>query len=154
MERVLVKGRIAGIDYGTVRIGIAIADQTVRIATPHAIYTPSGPEKDASFFRQLTARESIVRYVVGLPVHLSGEESQKSTEARAFGAWLQEITQVPVDFFDERFTSKEAGQLLSEAGLKRKRRKARIDKVAAQIMLSAYLESRNRAEDNLAAIDV
>jgi putative Holliday junction resolvase len=148
-----VNTRIAGIDYGTARIGIAIADPAVRIATPHASYTPCDPAKDAEFFRQLTAREGIVRFVVGLPVHLSGDESPKSKEAREFGSWLQRVTQLPVDFFDERFTSKEAGQLLSAAGLKRKRRKSRIDKVAAQIMLAAYLESQWGGEGKLGAID-
>ena len=78
---------------------------------------------------------------MGLPVHLDGRESQKSSEARTFGQWLAEATGVGVEFFDERFTSVEAEQHLLAAKLTKKRRKERLDKLAAQIMLSAYLES-------------
>src|SRR5690606_9775254 len=126
------------------RIGIAIADESVGIASPYANYNRRTPELDAKYFRQLVSDEGITRFVVGLPVHLSGEESQKSFEARNFGAWLTELTGVPVDFFDERFTSLEAEQMLGAAQLTKKKRKARLDMLAAQILLSSYLESRTR----------
>src|SRR5206468_3720973 len=89
----------------------------------------------------LAAEERIVGFVVGLPVHLSGEESQKSHEARQFGKWVKEITGLPTAFFDERFTSAHAEALLMQAELTKKRRKERLDKLAAQILLAAYLES-------------
>ena len=92
-------------------------------------------------FRRLVAEENVSLFVVGLPVHLSGLESQKSHEARQFGKWLEEITGMPVEFFDERFTSVEAEQYLLGADMTRKKRKERLDKIAAQILLSAYLES-------------
>ena len=133
--------RIAGIDYGTVRIGIAVADDTVRIASPFENYSRRTPALDAAYFQQLTKEEQIGRFVVGLPVHLSGGESQKSTEARAFGEWLSQATGVPVEFFDERFTTAEADELLGAAKLTKKQRAARRDQLAAQIMLTAYLES-------------
>jgi len=72
----------------------------------------------------------------------SGDESQKSAQARAFGGVLREWTGLPVRFYDERYTSVLADQSLLEAQLTRKQRKARLDKVAAQIILAAYLESR------------
>ena len=133
--------RIAGIDYGTVRIGIAIADSQVKIASPFENYTRRNPQLDAAYFRQLAEREQIGRFVVGLPIHLDGSESQKSTEARRFGVWLGEATGVPVVLFDERFTTHQAEQYLAAAQLTSKKRKARLDKLAAQIMLTAYLES-------------
>lgn len=133
--------RIAGIDYGTVRIGVAIADTETRIASPLENYTRRGEALDAEWFRRLAKEERLTKFVVGLPVHLSGDESPKSLEARKFGAWLGELTGLPVEFFDERFTSSEAEQLLSAAGLTARQRKARLDKLAAQIMLTAYLES-------------
>jgi putative Holliday junction resolvase len=133
--------RIAGIDYGTVRIGVAVADLEVRIATPYENYTRRGPAGDAEYFRRLAREERIARFVVGLPVHLDGNESQKSTEARAFGQWLSDTTGVPVEYFDERFTSFEAEQHLLAAKLTKKKRKERLDKLAAQIMLAAWLES-------------
>ncbi len=145
--------RIAGIDYGTVRIGIATADLAVGIAGPYETYTRRSERLDAEYFCRLATEERIDRFVVGLPVHTSGHESQKSTEARAFGAWLHTLTGVPVEYFDERYTSAEAESLLLEAGLTSKRRKERLDQLAAQIMLTAYLESGARGQDSLESID-
>jgi putative Holliday junction resolvase len=139
--------RIAGIDFGTVRIGIATADLAVGIAGPYETYSRRSDALDAEYFRRLTAEERIDRFVVGLPVHTSGDESQKSREAREFGAWLGRTTGVPVEYFDERYTSAEAESLLLEAGLTQKRRKERLDQLAAQIMLTAYLESGARGQD-------
>jgi putative holliday junction resolvase len=145
--------RIAGIDYGTVRIGIALADTEVGIASPYANYNRRTPALDAKYFAQLAAEEQIGRFVVGLPVHLHGGESQKSTEARAFAKWLGDATGVPIEFFDERFTTAEANELLGTANFTKKQRQARRDQLAAQIMLTAYLESGGRGQDYPSAID-
>lgn len=145
--------RIAGIDYGTVRIGIATADAAVGIAGPYATYTRKGEAADARYFQRLATDEGIDRFVVGLPVHLSGFESKKSLEARAFGAWLADQTGVRVEYFDERFTSADADEVLGAANLTKKQRAARRDQLAAQIMLTAYLESGGRGQDTLQPID-
>jgi putative Holliday junction resolvase len=145
--------RIAGIDYGTVRIGIALADTEIGIAGPFENYNRRTPALDAEYFATLAREERIGRFVVGLPVHLHGGESQKSTEARQFGDWLAKLTGVPVDYFDERYTSAEAERLLSAASLTKKQRKARLDQLAAQIMLTAYLEAGARSRDSPGAID-
>jgi putative holliday junction resolvase len=137
-------GRVAGIDYGTVRIGIAVSNPERTIASPLENYTRRGLDQDAQRFQRLAADEGIALFVVGLPIHLDGGESQKSIEARQFGQWLAEMTAVPVEFFDERFTSHEAEQFLLAADMTRKRRKKRMDMLAAQIMLNAYLEARDR----------
>lgn len=143
-------GRIAGIDYGTVRVGIAISDPEHSIASPYETYTRRNATLDAERFRRLVQEERIVRFVVGLPVHLDGGESQKSTEARKFGAWLSEMTGVEVAYFDERFTTFDAEQHLAAAQLSKKKRKARLDKLAAQIMLAAYLEQLRAGPDDIA----
>ena len=88
-------GRIAGVDYGAVRIGVAISDPEQRFASPLENYTRRTPELDARRFEQLAAEEEIALWVVGLPVHLDGRESQKSREARRFGEWLGKATGVP-----------------------------------------------------------
>jgi putative holliday junction resolvase len=139
-------GRVAGIDYGSVRIGIAISDPDRTIASPLENYTRRTPEQDAERFWRLAAEERVALFVVGLPLHLDGGESPKSLEARQFGQWLAETTGVPVEFFDERFTSHEAEEILLAADLTRKRRKKRMDMLAAQIILSAYLEWRKTGE--------
>jgi putative holliday junction resolvase len=133
-------GRIVGIDFGAVRIGIAITDPERRIASPLENYTRRGKDQDAIRFRRLTEEEQVSLFVVGLPVYLDGNESPKSIEARQFGQWLSETTGVPVAFFDERFTSREAEQFLLDAELTKKRRKKRLDMLAAQIILRGYLE--------------
>jgi putative Holliday junction resolvase len=141
MTRQPPPGRIAGIDYGTVRIGVAITDPERKFASPVATYVRRDAEADAAYFRRFAEEHQLVRFVVGLPVHLDGRESQKSAEARQFGVWLGEVTGVGIDFFDERFTSVEAEQYLSTHSLTSKKRKARRDMLAAQIMLTAYLEA-------------
>ncbi len=139
-------GRIAGVDFGTVRIGIAITDPDRTLASPAENYTRRDRTQDARHFKQLVEEDGIVLFVVGLPVHLDGQESQKSIEACEFGTWLGEVTGVPVEFFDERFTSVEAEQFLLAAEMTKKRRKKRLDMLAAQIMLSAYLESHTKGD--------
>ena len=145
--------RIAGIDYGTVRIGIALASTEIGIAGPFENYARRSPKLDAEYFRTFAKDERIDRFVVGLPVHLHGGESQKSTEARQFGKWLGELTSVPVEYFDERFTTSEADELLSSRKLTKKQRQARRDQLAAQIMLTAYLESGSKSQPSPESID-
>lgn len=139
-------GRLAGIDYGTVRIGIAITDPAQSIASPLEILTRRDKAQDERYFRRLAEQERLVGFVVGLPVHTSGEESQKSFESREFAKWLEKITKLPVVLFDERYTTAHAEELLQDAGLTSKRRKARRDMLAAQILLAAYLESGRNAQ--------
>ena len=134
-------GRLAAIDFGTRRLGIAISDPQQKLASPYANYTRRDPRLDAQYLQQLVHDEQIVRFVVGLPVHLDGRESRISHEARRFGEWLAEQTGRPVEFFDERFSSVEAEQQLQTARLSSRQRKKRRDMLAAQILLTAYLEA-------------
>lgn len=147
------EGRLAGIDYGTVRIGIAISDPDQALASPLENYTRRDLAADGRRFQQLVKEDRIVGFVVGLPVYTSGDESQKSLEAREFGKWLGELTELPVTFFDERYTSVEAEQILGAAQLTKKQRKKRLDMLAAQIMLSSYLESQRDAEHEPKSLD-
>lgn len=135
------QGRLAGIDFGTVRIGVALCDPSQTWVNPWEIYTRKTPQLDKAFFQQLAREERLVGFVIGLPVHASGAESQKSQEARRFGSWLSEGTGLPIAYYDERYSSAEAEHLMSEAGFTKKGRKERIDKLAAQIILSSYLQS-------------
>ena len=146
-------GRIAGIDYGTVRIGVAVSDAGRTLASPLETRARGDESADAEYFRKLVSREEIRLFVVGLPIHLSGEESEKSREARRFGRWLGEVTGVPVEFFDERFSSREADEFLQAGGLTRQRRKKRRDMLAAQVMLAAYLESSRHGRQDVSSLD-
>lgn len=146
-------GRIAAVDFGTVRIGVALSNSAQTIASPYEIYHRRTPTLDDDYFRRLAREERVSRFVVGLPVHGHGGESRKSIEARAFGSRLQETTGLPVDYFDERYTTAIAEQMLQEAGLTKQRRKERLDKLAAQILLTAYLESPTRGQAPPGALD-
>ena len=144
-------GRIAGIDFGTVRIGVSITDPNQILASPHDNYDRSSPAQDLVYFQNLASQEGIVGWVVGLPIHTDGNESQKSGEAREFGRWLSGGTGLPVAFFDERYTSSFANEILKSGNLSRKKKKKRLDMIASQIMLSAFLESsRNSSSHDLA----
>lgn len=133
--------RLLGVDYGHVRVGLAVSDPGRVIASPLATYARRDPEADALYFRAVVEREEIARVVLGLPIHLDGREGQKAAEARAFGQWLAGVVGLPILFWDERFTTVEAEGHLQAAGLTSKRRRARRDRVAAQILLQAYLDA-------------
>ena len=130
-----------GVDYGPVRIGLAISDAERRLASPLAVYERRGDQRDAEYFRALVEAEEIGALLVGLPIHLDGREGPKAAEARAFGTWLAKITGLKVSFWDERFSTVEAESALWQAGLTHKKRKIRRDSVAAQIFLQAYLDA-------------
>jgi putative Holliday junction resolvase len=139
----IAMGRILGLDYGEKRVGIAISDPSGTIASPLEVYARRDPTQDIGYFRKLVAENEIERIVVGLPLYPSGDESPKSDEARRFGHWLQDETGVPVEFCDERYTTVEAETHLREAELTSKKRQARRDMLAAQIILQAYLDAQH-----------
>jgi putative pre-16S rRNA nuclease len=151
-DRLPNKGRLAGVDFGTRRIGIAICDATQRLASPLDNYTRGSKGQDADYFRRIVKGESVVGWVVGLPVHMSGDESEKSLEAREFGKWLEIETELPVTFYDERFSTAIADEFLAIGKLTKKKRQQRRDMLAAQVILASYLES-DRSAANIQAID-
>jgi putative Holliday junction resolvase len=138
-QRTAAAGVVAAIDYGDVRIGVALSDAGRTMALPHATYQRRAPAADAEWFRSLVRDYVVTLLVVGLPVHLDGGESPKSREARRFAAWLAAETGVPAVFFDERFTTAEAEEELRTRGLTAKARKARRDMLAAQILLRDFI---------------
>lgn len=122
------------LDHGTVRIGAAICDPTGTLCTPLPVIEP--PEADA--VAALVREREVERVVVGLPVHLSGEEGTQAALARAFAEELGEVIEIPVDTYDERLTSRMADVSRREgAGASR-------DSIAAAHLLEAYLMSLAR----------
>lgn len=133
--------RWMGVDYGDKRIGLALADDETKIATPWQNYTRRSPEVDADFFRAICQAEGLNRIVVGLPVNTDGSEGDKARAARRFGAWLKSVTGLKVFFYDERYTTVEADALLANTKLPKKKKKARRDMLAAQIMLQEFIDA-------------
>jgi putative holliday junction resolvase len=141
------EGRLLGLDYGTVRIGIAISTPEQTIASPMEIYTRRSERLDTAYFQTLVKENRIAGAVVGLPMHVSGEEGTSAQLAREFGAWLTSITNCPVMYWDERYTSSVAADILREAGVARSKRKQRLDMLAAQIFLQSYLDEQIRRRE-------
>ena len=134
--------RIIGIDYGMKRIGIAISDPLETFALP---LTKVDREKDDTknsikIIQSVENKDDIGKIVVGLPLHLSGAESDMSKIVRAFAKKLEEVTGKEVVLFDERFTSKQADTLLREREMKRKKRSQVIDILSATLILQSYLD--------------
>lgn len=146
------RARLLGVDFGTVRVGLAVCDSEHIIASPLATYQRRNETLDAEYFRKLIEAEQIGGLVVGLPVHMSGDEGEKARQARAFGNWLAAVTSLPVIYWDERYTTKIAESHLRQAGLSHQRRKDRRDKVAAQVLLQSYLEAGCPAESQIKPI--
>ncbi len=146
-------GRLLGLDFGSVRVGLAISDADRMVASPLATYLRQSRDADARYFRRLVHDEAVAEIVVGLPVHLDGREGQKARETRAYGQWLAEITGLTVIFWDERFSTVEAEQALLAAGMTNKRRRARRDRVAAQFVLQSYLDAGCPGEQPIRGLD-
>lgn len=133
------KGRVLGVDYGTRRVGLALSDSARTVALPYRTL-PAGPQLlDA--IAAVVEREGVVEVVVGLPLGLRGQETERTREVRAFAEKLQARLGIPVHLVDERLTSLEAERRLREAGRKPSREKHRVDQVAAMLILESFLRS-------------
>lgn len=134
--------RILGIDYGTRRIGIAIADRETRIATP--LTTLDGRNdvtRDARAVADVATKENAAEFVVGLPLNMDDTDSEQTALTRRFAAELERLSQRPVRLFDERLSSYAADAVMDDAGIRHKGRKGLTDRIAAQKILQAYLDS-------------
>jgi len=136
-------GRILGLDPGERRIGVALSDAGGIIAQPHEVieHADSLPGR----LQALIEEYAVGRIVVGLPVSLSGDEGPAAAAARGFGAFVAECTGLVVEYADERFSTVTAERVLLESGLTRKKRRGVRDKVAAAVMLQAFLDHQNRS---------
>jgi|SRR5579863_6296770 len=140
------RGRLLGLDYGTKRVGLALSNIDQTIATPLETYLRRDIRQDERYLLQQVAEHGVAGLVVGLPVHMSGDEGEKARAARAFGEWAAAVTKLPVSFTDERYTTALADEHLRGAHVSPKKRKLLRDKLAAQILLQTFLESSRRSE--------
>jgi putative holliday junction resolvase len=142
-------GRILGLDYGSVRVGIAISDPSGTIATGLKTL-----RNDSTLIRRiadLVREHQIGRIVIGLPVSLKGKDSRKTEEVRTFCRALEEHVALPIILQDERYSSKDALATMIEMNTTRKQRrnKGRIDEMAAAIILQSFLDRRNKSKGDL-----
>ncbi len=136
-------GRIMALDVGDVRIGIAVSDPMGIIANPLETYTRKGDiNKDAKYIVELANSRDVTLFVSGLPLGLNGNENEQTRKTREFIDVLISLTDIPVKYLDERFTTLSAERTLIQGNVRREDRKKVIDKVAATIILQNYLDSK------------
>ncbi|WP_437187394.1 Holliday junction resolvase RuvX [Planctomicrobium sp. SH668] len=136
------KGRLLGIDYGTKRVGLAISSSDQTIASPINIHQRVNEQVDSRYFKTVVDEYEVAALVVGLPIHINGEVGLKAREARNYGKKLSQWVNRPVEFWDERYTSAIAEDLMLGVNMTREQRKKRVDMIAAQIMLQSFLDHR------------
>jgi putative Holliday junction resolvase len=136
--------RAVGVDLGTKRVGIAISDSAGLMATPYEVIQRSG-DRDREH-RQIAAIVAEVEaeiVVVGLPLSLDGSEGRAAQGARHEAGLLEAMLDVPVEMHDERFTTVTAERVLKEQNLTAPQRRKVVDKVAASVLLQAWLDARS-----------
>ena len=134
--------RILSIDYGKKRTGLAVTDSLQIIAGGLATVSTS---ELFDYLTQYVSRESVERIVIGEPRQPNGQPSENMTRVQQFvNRWRKQRPDIPIEFYDERFTSVLAHQAMLDAGLKKKTRqdKALVDEISATIILEDYLRSR------------
>lgn len=134
--------KIMALDYGEVRIGVAMTDLMRLIASPYETYVRKDLNADISHICSLIRDNSVKTVVVGLPLNMDGTEGERAQKTREFVDLLKTQTNVDFVFQDERLSSVSAEEILLEGGMKRKDRKQNIDKVAAAIILESFLNSK------------
>ena len=134
--------RLLAIDYGKKRTGIAVSD-TLQIIANGLTTVPS--HTTIAFLKDYVAKEPVERIIIGMPRQMNYEESESMQYIKPFVKKLQkELPTIPVEYFDERFTSKMAFQTMIDGGVKKKKRqnKALVDEISATIILQGFMESQ------------
>ena len=138
--------RYLGLDVGDRRIGLALSDETATLASGLPTLERVGPRKDLKAIAELARRHEVAQVVVGLPLRLDGSVGPQAQKVLAFMEDLRGVLRVPVVACDERLTTVAAEEALIEGQVRRRDRKALVDKVAAIIILQGYLDGRKLAE--------
>ena len=131
-------GRIAALDYGLKRIGVAISDERKMMALP--LTTIHGGLKEVVDFLGKRKKE-LETVVIGLPLLMNGKKGDMAVAVEAFAKKLEAALEIPVVLFDERLSSKHAEASLRETGQNRKQRSGKVDQTAAALLLQSYLLS-------------
>ncbi|MBI2151024.1 MAG: Holliday junction resolvase RuvX [Acidobacteria bacterium] len=134
--------RVMALDVGDRTIGIAVSDALLMTAQPRPTLRRKSLLADIEYLRRLAAENEVHEIVVGQPLHMSGKKSPQSEKVARFAERLHEALDVPVVYWDERLTSFAAELHLEEMGLKWRKRREHVDKIAAMIILQNYLDSR------------
>ncbi len=132
--------RKLALDVGDVRIGFATSDIMGIIASGYETYTRKGASKDYEYIKEFCKKNSVDTIVIGLPLNMDGTEGDRVEITRQFADELKPyVENIKIVFQDERLTTVQAEKMLIQGGVRREKRKQVIDKVAATLILQAYL---------------
>jgi putative Holliday junction resolvase len=134
---------LAGLDFGTKTIGVAVSDRLRSVATPLLTIRRAKFTADAAALAALLSAREIAGIVVGLPRNMDGSEGPRCQSTRAFARNLSAVIDLPITFWDERLSTVAAERALLEADTSRAKRAARIDHVAAGYILQGALDRLN-----------
>jgi len=135
--------KILALDIGTVRIGIATSDIMEIIASAYEVYRRKNMPEDVKHIADIVQNLSVGEIVIGLPLKMDGSEGQSVEMAKTFGDELSKLVNVPIVYQDERLSTVEAQRILIESGMRREKRKDKIDSIAATIILQTYLDKKS-----------
>jgi putative Holliday junction resolvase len=138
--------RVAALDLGKVRVGLAVSDELGVMAHPRAPLAGSNQKKLIGELIALAREEKIRRFLVGLPLNRAGEEGREAKRIRKFAQALADATGLEIELVDERFTTVEATRRLREGGVSARSGRQRVDGASAAVLLQAWLD-RARAHD-------
>jgi len=137
------KERVIGLDFGIKRIGLAITDETHTIAQPLCMIKREGNKKDIEKIREILQKYNVKKIVIGVSENEKGEITEMGKKSMAFGERLKELD-VEIDYIEESFTSTIAHKVLASSGVKAKKHKEYVDKIAATLILQDYLRSLDK----------
>jgi putative holliday junction resolvase len=134
--------RILGIDFGDVHVGLALSDPLELTAQPLGQYRLRGEAEDKAYFGDLTRRQEVGQIVLGFPLRMDGSSGTRAEKTRAFAAWLEKATGLPVVLWDERLTTRQAIGIMHEQKIRTKAKRTVEHQISAALILQAYLDSR------------
>ncbi len=133
--------RILALDHGTVRIGVAVSDEMKMIATPLE-YIPAEPFADfLSRLKEIIHEKEVEEIIIGMPRNMDGSYGPAALKVQEFVAVLRDAITIPIKTLDERLTTVQAQRFLIQGNVRRDKRKEKVDKTAAAILLQSYLDS-------------
>jgi putative Holliday junction resolvase len=136
--------RILALDHGTKRVGVAVSDELKMIASPLE-FIPAEPFADfLARLREIVREKEVELIIIGMPRNMDGSYGSAALKVQAFVAVLKDALAIPIKTLDERLTTVQAQRFLIQGNVRREKRKEKVDKTAAAILLQSYLESLNR----------
>ena len=131
---------LVGLDLGEKTIGIAVSDQSLIVATPLKTISRKGIKKDLIKLSEILKEYNLGGFIIGLPISLDGTENQQTSKVIKMGDEIKNYFVVPIDYFDERFSSDVIFKEMRKANLSKSKIKKKIDQQAAAYILQGYLE--------------